>query len=470
MNPINHIMNAGAAPPDIRGNTAARRFPISQLNEIGQFIEDSGYEDETTLKIFEWQNEFLEVRKLRSFDNEIADLYIEKLQEILCDPMIGAPLDEEAILCNDGRTYGSLSLAVYKLLSPVEFRDRCPFDVNNETPLVGEKHPVVSYMIKWLKYHNEFLYSEELEQAYLNLLKEQGFIRELSPAEERQLQMNRVIALATASNEREAQRRDEFRSEFSREMDRTVADQIEELDNMLALIKRPSRAIPGSVIEVEERHEVEVTKIRERIADRKNEDELAFARVENNMKQAAADHLARLAESNRLLELAKQKDRDFLSKSERRIAQGFCSALEPISTKIDRDARAALSRIGNISVKDQKAVEELDRMIRLAKEKICDLEKKNNVLEVSLTYTRNKLEEVGNEQVKVQQGLDKLDHSIQEMKNRNKVNILSTVAIIGVCVFSTWALQTILTSSGSSLSGFLLPSKDGCQLGASFAL
>ena len=161
------------------GTDPLRRQLYSELMEVRRQIErfrDPTAEpqlDIMTQQIDLWHRTFLADLQRSSNIEGICNTYIASLQRLLRDPVIQAPLDEFALLGNDGLTYGQLSLNVYRLTTSPEYRDRPPLEPNALRRLTTAPHPVARHMVGWLQRHNSLLYSPELERTYLQLLSQQ---------------------------------------------------------------------------------------------------------------------------------------------------------------------------------------------------------------------------------------------------------------------------------------------------------
>ncbi len=145
---------------------------ISDLLKIQETLQTSKLHDETTEQLRNWQKRFSSALKLNLDKVRIEAEFILLLQEILTDSVSGAPLDEEAYLGSDGRTYGSMSLSLYQHSAPEEYKHRSPLDLENPAPFTVEPHPLARHLIQWLKERGALLRSESVEKSYQELMQQ----------------------------------------------------------------------------------------------------------------------------------------------------------------------------------------------------------------------------------------------------------------------------------------------------------
>ncbi len=152
--------------------SAESRKLVSDLLQIQSLLQASNLHDETTEQLRNWQKRFSLALKLNLDKPRIEAEFTLLLQEILTDSVSGAPLDEEAYLGSDGRTYGSMALSLYQHSAPEEYKRRSPLDLQNPAPFTVEPHPLARRLVQWLKHRGALLRSDEIERNYHELMQQ----------------------------------------------------------------------------------------------------------------------------------------------------------------------------------------------------------------------------------------------------------------------------------------------------------
>ena len=164
-------------PPSILINTSnevfdtvLRRRLRAEIAEIRNQINRFNSTDPLSNLISRWAQDFSESLNVRNV-NEQAVLreYIRLLQEILVDSLTNTPLDDEALLGSDGRTYGYKHLCLHIIDVGEEYRSRSPIYPLDPAPFSTKEHTLARYMIRWLERHNSKLESEEINRAFSDL-------------------------------------------------------------------------------------------------------------------------------------------------------------------------------------------------------------------------------------------------------------------------------------------------------------
>jgi hypothetical protein len=423
-----------------------RRRLMAELNEVREQIARSGLHDEMTQQIADWQGRF-EATLRRSADEEgIFRAYVALLQELLCDPVTDAPLDAYAVLGNDGHTYGQMSLAVYRISTPVEFQNRSPLDAGNPRPFTVTPHSVVRHMVGWLQRHNALLYSEELERTYLRLLPQQRPM-------DRQERIDGIAARQAALDRVEAERRRVHINEFDRDLDARLRAFDQELEQNVA----PLRALAEEAIP-EQGRDVVAEEVQERLDRVEAQNQHEFARL-----QARHDGMAppfRAAQEQ--VDGVAEEERDAIARLAERIEDHIHIGLEHIAERIDAYSVDALRRINEAEQRDQEAVRQLRGAIRRIHDEIEHLAQGRQELERGQQDVAAQIDEARRETAALQQGIYQTQIAVREMKERSRHSLLSTVAVIGVCVFATWAVAGVMSSS--SFGASVLPKAGGAGL------
>jgi hypothetical protein len=147
-----------------------RRKTWADLLEINDVITQSGLSDPLTEQISLWSKEFgIALSKTRNVD-ALLKSYIELMQEMLRDPITLAPLDDQAVLGSDQRTYGFMSLSLYLHSVEETYKSRSPSDPSNPASFTTKPHPVARHLVAWLIKHHAHVLSEELEASYKKMM------------------------------------------------------------------------------------------------------------------------------------------------------------------------------------------------------------------------------------------------------------------------------------------------------------
>jgi hypothetical protein len=379
-------------------------------------------------------------RAIRAREASASDLfqqYVGELQANLRDAIIGAPLDANAVLGSDGYTYGQMALAVYQEAMPEPYRNRSPVDPDDPAPFATRPHTVARHMVRWLQGHGELLAAPELERDYLQLM------RQLHP-EEIQARINREVAEAAALRRIEAERR----AEQDREMERRIAGRYRELVQDLQQRLAPLRAQPARVPRVLGANlppaaAALAAAAQERLrqmAHRLDEFEGGLQPLLQEM--AAGPVRPRAAE----IAAEAAAGREELAGFREQIREGLVEPIELIARQIQDFGAAALRDIQNIAQRDREAVELLQQEFREVHEEIGRLDADNRRLLEELRDVRVQADELRRNEILIQLAINEISAE-QAKRKKNKIKrIMKTVAIIGACVFATWAIHTALAS------------------------
>jgi hypothetical protein len=414
-------------------------------------IAESGLRDEMTQKIKDWQNRFSAALKTSADEERVCNTYIDLLQKLLCDPITHAPLDAHAVIGNDGRTYGQMSLAVYLYSVPEMYRNRSPLDITNPDPFMIAPHPVVRHMMKWLKGHDALLYSEKLEGAYLQLLPKQQPMNVKA-------RMNCIMERQKALDCIEAERK----SNQSQEFDKKLAGRMQawrlELEKLSSFKSRADNDL--ALLKKHDQHEIHAAQ--ERLG--------AIAAKDQEEYKIADEELDRIADQGQLewedvkqqLDRSEKQERISIARLKAKIIDHVEKGLTPLIERIDAYANETLVKIQAITLKEQQDLLMLDYSIKKLEGEIVELQRRNQALEEAIDSTSRQIIVSKQEEVVLQRGIYDTKAAIQEIKERNKDNLFSTIAIIGASIFATWAIQAALHST--SIGAAILPERGGATL------
>lgn len=179
-----------------------RRILRAELSEIRDLLRETNLQDGMTNTIAFWAQNFWEALLLNVDDEEIFREFSQLMQELLRDPIFGAPLDEESLRGSDGYTYGKKSHAVWADQVAEIYKRRSPMDPENPTLIDLIPHPVVRHMVCWLKRYNLLQVSEHIEREYNDLIPRQRLAR-IQRLKDSKVALDRRKAERIALNERE---------------------------------------------------------------------------------------------------------------------------------------------------------------------------------------------------------------------------------------------------------------------------
>ena len=91
--------------------TALVRRLTVELQGIGQELEASIWQDETTNTLRKWHESFIRCLRSNKDVGEVLARHIEIVHDILTDPLTNQVVGDNPVLGNDGALYGPKSLA-----------------------------------------------------------------------------------------------------------------------------------------------------------------------------------------------------------------------------------------------------------------------------------------------------------------------------------------------------------------------
>ncbi len=361
---------------------AAERADIGQeLTEIGdlisKYVQDRQYRhrddnvDEMTQQIGGWQRQFSQLNQSNGDVRRVLSEHIQLMQEILVDCLSHTPLDEDAVLGSDGRTYGSMTLRLYLSTVPEPLRNRSPSFPESTDRFTASAHPVVKHMLRWLEKHNARLHSADTEAA------------------------------------------------FKRASERW------ELPN-----------IPS---------EPAVQSARDRI-------------------------LARQAERNRVREEEQKKFAEDVIGLSRDVQQEREAGFREVHARIDEVSQKANADIDEVQRQHDVQIANIQALIAQREQEIAEGERHNQELRERVSQTNVQISAAERDNLQIEIAMNE---TRQALKKRDKgwlKDLLTVVAIIGVCAFATWALQGALAAAGSTATATAAPTMSGGgRIGVSFA-
>ena len=193
---------------------------------------------------------------------------------------------------------------------------------------------------------------------------------------------------------------------------------------------------------------------------------------DNQALAASAQHLENVdAAQRRALEQSQQElnrsiaeGRAALNTLAERVQRNMTQVLAPIAQRIDAFSRRTGPELERIAAQNQEAVRQVEGMIAQIDVEIADLQEANLALQAQRESVSAQLNDIERQECILNQHIYQTQLAIHEMKKRSKSGLLNTVALVGVSLFATWAIQSVLVASGSSAIGGIAPLKGGARL------
>ncbi len=414
MTPVSSSFSPVNPTEDLVRQTAIRRQLICELYTLREAISSSGFSDDMTRQLDEWHTNFSNALRSYSDERQVLSAYIGLLQNILRDPVTLAPLDKQAVLGSDGYTYGSLSLAVYKLGTSEEYRKRSPMNPNNPESLCTRPHPVVRSMLDWVEGHDALLYSKELEERYLQLIpqKHESTAERIEKYRAKKAEKDRIDELA----------RRKQAVDISAEMEsqsKAFADKVSMSIESLA----PTRTLSGRA-----------QKILNEMKARRHA-ELSAMSVEVNA----------IAERDRIAIETSSKDIEDLRSSMYIQTEEACSLLlKRIETfEIVTSAEILAQKNTEALERLRSSVSQLESLTTTLTTVFNELKNSQSQLDRSIDMTKRELNSLRQEIIEAEK-------VIKEKQKGCMRSVMGTLAIIGTCVFAPYVSHAI----AASLEGF----------------
>jgi len=361
-----------------------RRRLRGELESIRNLCRNSGLSDEMTVQIQEWEENFTGDLRF-SDETRVCQAYIESLQELLCDPITDTPFDPLAVIGSDNETYGLMSLAVWRLSVPEEYRNRSPLDPENPAPFTVRPHPCVRHMVRWLESHQALFQSEALVSEYLRLLPQ-------PPEENLQDRMNRLIARQRQSEQTAAQQL----NQQTVALDRQILDRLNRID-------------------AEENTVVEGLSVR--------------------VRGVAAP----LIEAQGEVDRAQEEEALSLETLQERIEVAVRRRFEALAQGIDAFARDTGAELGTLEERDRQSMAALQQRIITLESQVTELTNSIESLQENVERVQSLSEILQQEAKDLQTSIDDVKKAIKKRKIKRLQKTLKTVAIVGAAVFASRA-------------------------------
>jgi hypothetical protein len=254
----------------------------------------------------------------------------------------------------------------------------------------------------------------------------------------------------------------ERKSNQSQEFDKKLAGRMQawrlELEKLSSFKSRADNDL--ALLKKHDQHEIHAAQ--ERLG--------AIAAKDQEEYKIADEELDRIADQGQLewedvkqqLDRSEKQERISIARLKAKIIDHVEKGLTPLIERIDAYANETLVKIQAITLKEQQDLLMLDYSIKKLEGEIVELQRRNQALEEAIDSTSRQIIVSKQEEVVLQRGIYDTKAAIQEIKERNKDNLFSTIAIIGASIFATWAIQAALHST--SIGAAILPERGGATL------
>ena len=379
----------------------------NQLTQSGW--KDAGWEDPMTADLLKWKKRFSEsLSDSFAKTRDVAQIrkdFVEQLQQLLCDPICLAPLDDDTVLGSDGRTYGSMSLSLYRHLTEEPYKQRSPFDKNNSSRLTTTPHQNVQYMIQWLKEQKAELphqlrqQAEEVKNNYKRLILEKAQA------------YRQALDVEDCKDQKD---------EKSEENSRESPDLQESIRYVLAIQQKRDE---GDDEDDNFKCELEETKLKE---------------ARENYQREKENYQRELEETTQwfsLLDPFKKMDEE-RERFDERISS------EMRSSHLDFEAQ----------------MERLHALMKRSEDELAKIQKENQELQKEIQEVRIGADQVRLDTLILNQAIKQTEEDVKKRKNNWVKDLATAVAITGACIFASWAVASALAMSGVGVQVAVIPS------------
>jgi hypothetical protein len=383
--------------PPLSQNDLLRIQLRAEFRDIEMMIHRSVVLDPLTVQITDWLRRFREDLERNADAENVYRNYVEVLQDMLCDPITGAPLDDPQLGVEDGYTYGDKSLYVTRTPWPENEQNLSPM---TRQPLTLVPHVLASYMILWLALRNDAQFSVELEEEYRKAVAQ----RQASATE----RLNRLGQRRLAREQVRKQAEDaEFlrlQNRFTTMREEHQAD-IQQLAEQVQTITAPLLEVRQEIQQAEERPIIPVEAIRHQM---------------------------------------------------RQIVDG---QFTPLETRVNAYATNTITRLAREEAEEKKDFESAQGLLAGATHQVSTLTLQNRELGTAGEVLQEKIEKLTQEQIQLEGNIKQLREENNRRRKKAKLNglelVVATVCSVAVS-FGLRAmgvpLSVIFTPGGASVS------------------
>lgn len=414
-----------------------RRKISGELHQIGELLGKSseqlsklGLKDRMSTEISEWKKRFSQSLS-RNHDTEcVLQRYVEELLQLLRDPV--CPLDDQSVLGSDGRTYSQMTLTLFRQGTPEQFRNRSPSCPDDPTPFTTRPHEVVRYMLKWLNsYGVQPLANVQIKQHYDQLMAQNRVLASptISPQRDIPLHPSSQVTSAAAQTVLEIQLK-ERAQRLQKEREETKKK--EQQTPHGSLLAPPPPLLFSQDIQLQQRMQriAAIRKEREEAQKKKNEEEEELRQKLEKQNAAISSHL-----SNEL-------------------------------SQVIRSSEELLARSSNgielMNEQHQASVRRLNLLAENLEKELAELNRGNEELDKEIADVGAGIDQARLQDLQLRKEIIEVEKAMKEREKNMIKDLAVAVAIVGICVFATWALAAALPAGGAA-SGAILPASKGAK-------
>lgn len=472
---------SAASSPPISSNALQATAQIRQLNLLGTELDETSLEDELSEGIHRWQREFLKELQGGGDREEICRQRIDLLQMLLSDPLTGAPLDQEAFLGNDGKTYSKMAYAIHLLRMPEKYHAFSPLDLQTPFSIHMDPHPSVAPALRWLAHQKVVFDSQVLCKEFVNLIARnperilylqkrnalpdqenlEDFYNDLLSAKQPPplTQEEKVAAIykGTADlNLMEAQRR----INQIQEVGQRARDDLSRMRKALNERIPESSELKARIAEAKEKALQEQHKLAQQGSAAASATEVRLEAIEKKLDALALQEECDVRETQELLAAVEQEETRATEQLTREIHSYIQEDYRPFAEKIEEMLSSTDEKLKSMQAADKQSLAGLVRTLNHLKDEIQQLQAHNEKLENQLTCGRGVLNEVEKERLRLDQSITAAKADVAKLKQRTNESLLKTVLGTGVCLFAAVYLPSSLQ---------LMPAKGGGTIGYTLA-
>lgn len=450
-------------------DTAIRRRLQAELTRIGDLIAETHFDDAMTRRIGAWRERFFNSLRLNINVEVIQAEFIGLLQEFLVDPSSQTPVDEEAILGSDGRTYSNMTITLYNHSAPEALRGRSPLEPENAARFTYVPHPIVRHMTRWLSDHGALLRSEETERRYRELMDQ------IPPARQNDI-VNRVRLIrerAQRQQERNQPPIMEGLQQAAAELAQTIQPEFAPVHQLQQQgheerMQQPDRQPMAQLqdrVELMQQGATGLNQRSQRLNDQIDNIGTLLARRRERIQRLLEGRYQRDQEGAEQLE---ELNRELLQ-NENQNTELLEQQVTLLQNRVQRHRENNAASMNTQQLNDREQREILEARIQQLTAESARLEAETQQLHTQIGRVDRAINDAQRADAQLQIAINETRKEINDRKARDSKSFLNAIVMIGVCAFATWAIGGVLSASGSAVKGAVIPSDGVVKLGFSIA-
>lgn len=169
------------------------------------------------------------------------------------------------------------------------------------------------------------------------------------------------------------------------------------------------------------------------------------------------------AQRNRKIAEDEQKATNALVQVGNRLTQTITESFAPVTQRIQSIGEQADERLDNMEESDRQQLDSIERAVTQLENDIGALTRANESLASQINAVGEEVSAAKLDDMRLQQAINETRKAIKDRKKAELKKLITTVAIIGICVFATWALAGTPLASGA-MKAIVLPKSEGAML------